>query len=483
MSRINSNIPALRAIHQLALNQTDLNIRLNRLATGLRINRGADDPAGLIASERLRSETRTIQQAIENSGRAANVISVAEGSLNQASALLLDLQSLVVQAANEGGMSEDEISANQLQIDSILSSLDRIADTTSFAGKKLLDGSLAYLTSGMVPAAFPSVQIFSARMPQGGSRQVRVEVTGSAQTAQINFVGMNVSGTSTTSATTIALRGTLGSEILSFASGTSLAQIRSAINNVTAVTGVEAVVSAAAVGTAASALMLSSIEVGADAFVSVGAIGGNFIEAGNADTSTRTVGVDATVLVDGQPAVTKGLRAEVRTSGLDARFFLTQAFAQTLSSASFNIIGGGAVFQLTPEVTPNGQTHVGLTSIATSQLGNAVSGLLFTVRSGGSNDLASHNFLTAQKVIKDAISQISFIRGRLGNIQKNIIEPNVAAQSVALENVTAAESIIRDADMAAEVSALTRAQILVQSTQTTLQIANSQPTAVLSLLG
>ena len=89
----------------------------------------------------------------------------------------------------------------------------------------------------------------------------------------------------------------------------------------------------------------------------------------------------------------------------------------------------------------------------------------------------------AQRIVADAISQVAFYRGRLGNIQKNLISTNVNSQKVALENVTAAESVIRDADMATEISNLTRAQILVQSTQSTLQIANSIPQFVLSLLG
>ena len=78
MSRIHTNLAALRAVHRLEARYDDLNIRLERLATGLRINRGADDPAGLIVSERLRSEIRTIQQALENSARANNVILTAE---------------------------------------------------------------------------------------------------------------------------------------------------------------------------------------------------------------------------------------------------------------------------------------------------------------------------------------------------------------------------------------------------------------------
>ena len=87
------------------------------------------------------------------------------------------------------------------------------------------------------------------------------------------------------------------------------------------------------------------------------------------------------------------------------------------------------------------------------------------------------------RCVEEAVDQASSLRARLGNIQRNQIDPSIASQGVALENITASESLIRDADMAVEVSALTRAQILVQSTQSTLQIANSIPNLVLSLLG
>ncbi len=117
-----------------------------------------------------------------------------------------------------------------------------------------------------------------------------------------------------------------------------------------------------------------------------------------------------------------------------------------------------------------------------THLGNPVTGLMYTLRSGNTNDLKSRNFFTAQQIVNEAIDQVSFYRGRLGNVQRNQIEPNINSQKVTLENVTASESIIRDADMAVEVSALTRARILVQSTQSTLQVANSVPSIVLSLL-
>lgn len=483
MSRINSNIPALQALHRLQQNQQDLTKRLERLATGLRINRGADDPAGLIASERLRLEIRGIGQAIKNSERASNVISVTEGALAEASTLLLDLQSLIVEAANEAGLSNEEVSANQLQIDSILDSLNRIANTTAFAGKKLLDGSQAYVVSGAIPNALPSIELFAARLPEGGGRTVNVVVTTSALPGLVSIIGGNISGPSTTSATTtVQVQGPLGNELLTFASGTTLGQVAAAINNLTIATGVSAVVSAVAIGAAGSALIMASTQVGSDAFVTISPIGGNFILENN-NTTLHDSGRDAQVLVDGQLASVSGLRANVRSGGLDASFVMTKTFAQTLSSASFTITGGGSLFQLTPEVTPNGQINFGFNSISITSLGNPVTGLLYTLRSGAGNHLKSQNYLTAQNIVSEAITQVAFYRGRLGNVEKNLIEPNIRSQRIALENVTASESIIRDADMAAEVSALTRAQILVQSTQATLQISNTIPNLVLALLG
>jgi flagellin len=209
---------------------------------------------------------------------------------------------------------------------------------------------------------------------------------------------------------------------------------------------------------------------------------GNFVTAGNNNQSIRDAGQDAGVLIDGQQAFARGLRADVRTAGLDARVYLTPTFGQTLSAANFDITGGGTLFQITPQITPAGQVHVGLNSVRTTQLGNSVVGLLHSLRSGSPNDLSSRNYLAAQNIIRESIDEVSSFRGRLGNIQKNTIDTNVNSQGVALENIIASESVIRDADMAQELSHLTRAQILVQSTSSTLQIANSVPNLVLALL-
>src|SRR5688572_7393873 len=150
MARINTNVSALAAQRGLARSQRSLNGTLERLSSGLRINRGADDPAGLIASEGLRSEIAGITQAIDNSSRASNVIATAEANLGEVASLLLNIKELIVEAANTGALSAEEIEANQLQVDSAIQSITRISNTASFAGLNLLNGSLDYITSAVI---------------------------------------------------------------------------------------------------------------------------------------------------------------------------------------------------------------------------------------------------------------------------------------------------------------------------------------------
>ena len=141
MTRINTNISAISAQRYLGRSTAEMNRTLNRLSSGLRITRGADDPAGLIASETLRSEMASISQAIDNSQRASNVVATAEGALAEVASLLITIKELSVEAANTGALSKSEIEANQLQVDSAIDSITRIANATTFAGLQLLNGN------------------------------------------------------------------------------------------------------------------------------------------------------------------------------------------------------------------------------------------------------------------------------------------------------------------------------------------------------
>lgn len=483
MTRINTNVPALTAIHQLTANNKSLTTSLERLSSGLRINRGADDPAGLIASESLRSEIRGITTAIDNSERAINVISTADAALGEVSKLLLELKELTVQTANDGGLSDDEIEANQQQVDSLLVAIDRIANSTQFNGKKLLNGQLRYTINGQDQTNLPRLQVFGARVPDNGTLNVDVAVTQSAQTAQLNIdfggtSGFKASGSlSSGNGVTLEIRGSLGTTLLSFASGTAASDIAQAVQNTAQLTGVSATASA-------TGLAFNSTRFGSSEFVSVRSINGTFgINAGDqGDNEDR--GRDAQVFVNGQAASVKGLTASIRTAGLDLVTELSQAFGTTPGSDSFAITGGGANFQIGPNVNADGRVSIGIESISTANLGTVQDGFLSSLGTGGIAELVTpENLPAAERIVSAAISQISTLSGRLGGFQANQVETNLNSLRVALENVTASESAIRDTDYSAEVANLTRSQILLQSTTQTLGIANQIPQSVLSLLG
>jgi flagellin len=474
MSRINTNISSLQAIHRLSTNNADLQTRMQRLSSGLKINSGKDAPAGLIASEKLRSEITGINQAIDNSSRANNVITTAEGALSEVNSLLLEVQGLTNEAANTGALSPDEIKANQLQVDAILNSVNRIANTTQFGGVKLLNGQLDFTTSSVVSSAINIAQVNAAKVPDNGSINITVQVTASAQVGNVTYAQSQIG----TSPTTIEVAGNEGTEQLSFAAGTKTSAIAVAINQLKESTGVSATV------LANNQLKLQSTAFGSKEFVSVRTISGGFVDA-------KDFGADADVTINGSQAEVDGLVASVRTGDLDIQLTLGANFAQNTSlpsgsgpggTSSFQIVGGGAKFQIGSEVSRQGQVQIGVGSVNTTKLGDNVVGYLSSLGSGGANSLVGGNTIQAQKVLKAAIDQVATLRGRLGAFQKDILDTNTNSLSVALENVTSSESAIRDADFASETAALTRAQILVQANTSVLAQANSAPQNVLSLL-
>ena len=469
----------MNAITKLLGNNADLSTRLKRLSSGLRINVAKDDPAGLIGSESLRSEMAGLGAGIDNSIRASSVIATAEGALNEISALLIDIKGLLVETANKGGLSTEEIDANQLQVDSAINSIQRIANATEFEGMKLLNGNKDYTTSTL-PASISDLNVNAAKLVDGAAMTVAIAVTTSANTGVAFLSGAALSTTDMT----LRLATNRGSTDLTFAAATTRANVQTAINAVREITGVSA-------ATVAGAIVLRSIDFGADAYVSVTILSGqhtsnvfalNTNNAGN-NASASDSGVDIVGTINGTSATGKGKKLTVRTSILDAEVTLTNAAAMAATSASFNITGGGADFAIGSRVDAIGMESIGIANVSPSSLGNGTDGYLNTLKSGQSQELAGSNLYTAQRIVDDAIKDISTLRGRLGAFQKNILETNINSLRVTLENVTASESAIRDADFAAETAALTRAQILVQANTSVLSLANSVPQSVLALLG
>ena len=489
MSRINNNIPSLLAQRVLYNQNMSLNKSLERLSTGLRISRGADDPAGLIASENLRSEKAAINAAVSNAQRAEQVMNVAEGGLQEVSSLLIELQSLVSMTANEAGVSSDEKSANQMQIDSILETIDRIANSTTFQGSKLLNGNYDYTVEGVNKTSLTDVTVNAAMLPENGAaRDVTVTTLSAAETAEIYLSTHTGNFTNAGNGEiTIEITGMKGTQQFTFASGTAQTDIISAINSFRDQLGVSAVQNT----TTNARVEIRSMEYGGDEFVRVKTLnnaGTDIIldaaTGGAATADQQDTGLDALVLINGTQAMSDGLTAHVANSGFDVSVTINGSSSMNLANASesFQITGGGADFSLTANADMAGRVSIGIGTVTTGNLGSQSTGYLSDLKSGGEANVRNGDVSNAQNVIDDAIKQVSSLRGRLGAFQKNVIGSSIRSLGVALENTTAAESQIRDTDFAAETATLTRAQILSQAATQALMLSNVQPQQVLSLI-
>ncbi len=507
MSRINTNVSSLLAQRVLGQNNFQLATSLQRLATGVRINRGKDDPAGLIASENLRSELTATNAAINNAERADQVVNIAEGGLQEISGLLTELQGLITTTANTAGLSKAEKEANQLQIDSILQTIDRVSSSTNFQGTKLLNGTFDYATTS-IDSGVDTVNVNGAKF-SGSTLDVDVIVTQSAQQGKLAFdfggAAVNLQG-GATSAFVFEISGAIGARELQFSSGTSAADVAAAINTFADVTGVQATANA-------SGVVLNSVGYGDSSFVNVKVIddgniagGGIFgFEAADANTANssaestfanatngvKDLGQDIGANINGVAATSDGKTIRVNTDVLNIELSLDASTSQTLGAINaLTITGGGADFQLGPNVDIASKVSLGIGEVAARKLGKSEDAdtagtfyFLDDLGSGKNLNVVDGSLENAQKVVTEAISEVSSLRGRLGAFQKNVVGATIRSLGIAVENTAAAESVIRDADFAAETANLTRSQILTQAASNSLILANQQPQQALALLG
>lgn len=523
MARINSNIPSLIAQNHLKSSNANLGVRLERLSTGLRINRGKDDPAGLIISERIRSDIEGVNQGVRNAERASSVIATTESALTEVNDLLNSIRSLIVEAANTGANSQLEREANQLQIDSAIESITRISNTATFGGLKLLNGNQDYVLSGLDVGSIDKARVWNATFNGVSNVDVEVEVLASAQVGALYLNGDQPGAAldgQLMSSVELEIRGPYGVQVVSFLSNTTYETMVTAVNQLSEFTGVRA---SLINGDANSGLIFKSVAYGSanDKMVSVkrldppeGGTGsftlykfldnqplpdmtagfnwatwpGTTMTAANSDT-----GRDVTAIVNGILASGDGLKITTNTAALGVELLLDESFATdpTSTPTQFNITGGGALFQLGPEVTAQQQAAISIPSMAASALGGTLNDgvieFLNSLKTGGGNSISEafqeNNWSPAQRILAASIDEVSRLRGRLGAFERNVLDPNVRSLQSSLENLTASNSVIRDADFAKETSELTRAQILSSSGTSVLSLANQQSQQVLQLLG
>ena len=240
-------------------------------------------------------------------------------------------------------------------------------------------------------------------------------------------------------------------------------------------------------GKTTQTLTLSSSDFGSSAFVEVNVLSSAFeTQDAASNLVSRDEGTDVIATINGSRAYGDGLKASLRTATIDVSVTFDSAANTNANTTSFNVTGGGANFQIGEDVSANGQVGIGIEAVNTARLGG-LSGKLFELGTGGGKSLLdvgpSVQGSSLVNIVDEALDRVSTIRSRLGSIQKNVIETNIATLGVALENISEARSQIVDTDFAVETANLTKSQILSQAGISVLSIANQQPQQVLSLLG
>ena len=181
--RVNTNVSAINTHRNLITNNTEQSKSMERLSSGMKINRGADGPASLVISERLRSQTAGLKQAIDNSEAGISLVQTAEAALDEVSSALITARQLAVHAANEAVNDDVMLRADQQEIDNILATVNRIAQNTQYGTKTLLDGSKG--ATGVVSGCRSGVCWSNSSNSSSGATGYEVSLTQAARRAQM----------------------------------------------------------------------------------------------------------------------------------------------------------------------------------------------------------------------------------------------------------------------------------------------------------
>ena len=593
--RINNNIASLTAQRYLGKSDRAMGKSLERLSSGMRINRAADNPAGLVTSEKQRAQIAGLNQAIENSERGISMIQTAEAALTEVQSLLTKIRGLALDSANSAVNDANALAANQSEINDALASIDRIASTAQFGSKQLIDGTnentvsvtdgsdslhltftnsaLATGTNNVTVSGFSAatysvanastvgisatptaygisgvkagdhtvkvtqastaavltgtVDITAAGIALATGDTLTVEASGTAAEALTVLVGDNGAddidewvtawNNAIDASTNYSTTGAGGKTLLSAQkSGNTLVFSTAKTDN-----------SASDEGSSASVTISAEVIVAAASLDEIGFAAGNrtatgtnaIVEFDNYANTVTSTGFDATTAITLSDVNGNTLSIQAGATGLNAgTAILTVAAARgnialdnsssvaftagvktTLTDASGNtvnvLVGEGItaagaegitavnnalVFQI--GANQNQTVKIGLDSASIGQLGRNVTNSSNFASLSEIDASTSSGAQSTLALIDNAITKISTMRSSLGSFQSNTLESNLNNLRIASENMTAAESTLRDTDFAAEMAEFTKNQILVQAGMTVLSNAAQIPQSVMTLL-
>ena len=484
--RINHNMSAANAHRNVVKNSSAQTKTMEKLSSGLKINRAADSPAQLQISENLRAQASGLRQSIDNSEMAISLMQTAEGALEEVSRALVQARQLAVHAGNEGANDPNMLQADQSEINNILEQVNRIATSTQYGHNYLLDGSRA--GNGVTTGDYLEFVDGSTEAHSSGVGGYNININNAATRA-------------THSGTTALTQGTIdageqitiseGGRTVNFLTekGKSVEQtlndLETAIDEAGLNIDLMRPYPPATSGVAPQAITLRHKEFGSEHTFQAASNTAGLVSSVSNISETIANGTDVSGEINGEEASGKG---QILTGDPGADTVEGIKIRYTGETAP---VGGNAgtvtfsqnslTFQIGAEANQFSEYSLG--SIKTNDLGRGEE------NSSNFDSLAQIKVLNSEqaqdaiRVIDKAIQEVNSSRGEMGAFQKNNLESNLNYLRIAHENSVSSESVIRDADMAEEMATFTRNQIMMEASTSMLAQANQNSMTVLKLIG
>lgn len=485
---INTNIASLNSQRNLSTSQSSLTTSLQRLSSGLRINSAKDDAAGLAISDRMTSQIRGMSQATRNANDGVSLAQTAEGALSSSGDILQRIRELAVQSSNATNSSSDR-QALQTEVGQLSSELNRVAQTTSFNGQALLDGTMG--TANFQVGADAN-QLISA-----SGANFLTNTYGNNRTA--NDSVQAAAATTIAGGKDIVINGSLGSGTYKTVAGDSAKAIAAGVNGQTAKTGVTA-----------EARTDVALTLGAEAYsISLKSDNASAVAISFSVTGTATTASDFAAGISAINAQTANTGVTAQYDSANKGIKLTNSTGNNIAinntAAADNAILGVGTYKVDTATTKDVPTAAGGFSIkATTSAAAVANGRVifdspksFEVKDAGSglaltatsklNAVSTLDVTTfdgaqlALKIADSALATVNSQRAQYGALQSRFSSAIANLQSTT-ENLSASRSRIVDTDFASETANMTRGQILQQAGTAMLAQANSLPNGVLSLL-
>ena len=459
---INTNIASLNAQRNRGKSQLALAQSMQRLSSGLRINSAKDDAAGLAISDRMTAQIKGMNQAARNANDGISMAQTAEGALQESTNILQRIRELAVQSANDTNSASDRASLND-EVQQLKAELDRIARTTEFNGRKVIDGTMTEATFQVGPNAGVN-QTISFSIDSALAEALSHD--GTMIEANTTVTGASITNPGAVDPSTIEVNGTA----LEGGPFTSVEEIATAIN--TAAGGTEPIATAVNTQSLAFGALTSTDDTTASYTLD---IDGDIFTITGGDVTAAAVAA----AINANANYTASINSE--TGAIDIARVTDDGSPMVISEIVVSLTGDGfadGTYHGQISITSDAEvvlTGTGLAAAGLNEVGNVT-----TTIDNVSVSTREDSWIAIQSA-DAALMQIDSIRGGLGAVQ-NRFESTIANLNNVAENLSAARSRILDADIAMETSAMTKQNILQQAGVAILAQANQTPQLALQLL-